>query len=237
MTRDEQRKQRRALIAVVRTRLPWARVGAVWGLVGWPGYCLAVTATLLRRPGLLRGSSRAQIAADLALVTLLPGTLTVVALSLALLGWPGNLLLPVALLAADAALITGSASVRGRVWVLDGWRSGVLLTAIEPWQGLTRFQAGQYWALPPGRGNGLRLRQEGTRLADRFGVVLELEAMNPNLAHGVYRQAGFEIVPGHEQRQRPSMRRVPRTPAGPPAARHSARGQAMTQPRHRLPSA
>jgi hypothetical protein len=218
MTRDEQREQRRALIAAVRTHLPWARVGAVWALVGWPGFCLAVTAVLLRRPRLLRGSTRGQIAWDLALVTLLPGTLAAVALSAALLGWPANLLLPAGLLALDAALLTGSASVRGRVWVLDGWRSGVLLTATEPWEGLTRFEAGQYWALPPGRGHGLRLRMEGTRLADRFGAVLELEAMNPSLAHGPYRRVGFEIVPGHEEHRRPTMRRVPRPPAGPAAA-------------------
>lgn len=225
MTRDEQRKQRRALVAVVRKRLPWARVGAAWALVGWPGFCLAVTVTLLRRPRLLRGSTRGQIAADLALVALLPGTLAAVALSVALLGWPGNVLLPVALLAVDAALITGSASVRGRVWVLDGWRAGVLITAVGPWRGLTRFEAGQYWALPPGRGHGLRLRQEGTRLADRFDAVLELEAMNPTLAHGPYREAGFEIVPGHEEHRRPTMRRVPRPPtvsARPPAATDDA---------------
>jgi hypothetical protein len=218
MTRDERRKQRRALIAAVRTHLPWARVGAVWALVGWPGFCLAVTFTLVRRPRLLRGSSCGQIAGDLALVTLLPGTLAAVALSAALLGWPGNVLLSVGLLAADAALITGSASVRGRVWVLDGWRAGVLLTAAEPWRGLTRFEAGQYWALPPGGGHGLRLRQEGPRLADRFGAVLELVAMNPQLAHGPYRRAGFEIVPGQEDHRRPTMRRVPRPLAGPPAA-------------------
>ncbi|HEV2634544.1 MAG TPA: hypothetical protein VGX23_05325 [Actinocrinis sp.] len=218
MTRDEQRERRRAMIAAVRTHLPWARVGAVWALVGWPGFCLAMTAVLLRQPRLLRGSTRGQIAWDLALVTLLPGTLAAVALSVALLGWPTNILLPVALLALDAALLTGSASVRGRVWVLDGWRAGVLITAIEPWQGLTRFEAGQYWALPPGRGHGLRLRQEGTRLADRFGAVLELEAMNPHLAHGPYRRSGFGIVPGHEEHRRPTMCRIPRSPAGPPAA-------------------
>jgi hypothetical protein len=218
MTRDEQCEQRRALIAAVRGHLPWARVGAVWALVGWPGFCLALTAVLLRRPRLLRGSTRGQIAWDLALVMLLPGTLAAVALSAALLGWPANVLLPAGLLALDAALITGSASVRGRVWVLDGWRAGVLITAVEPWEGRSRFEAGQYWALPPGRGNGRRLRREGSRLADRFGAVLELEAMNQHLAHGLYRRSGFEIVAGHEEHRRPTMRRVPRTPAGPPAA-------------------
>jgi hypothetical protein len=162
---------------------------------------------------------------DLALVTLLPCTLTAVALSLALLDWPSNVLLAIAILAAGAALITGSASVRGRVWVLDGWRAGALITAVEPLRGLARFEVGQYWALPPGRGHGLRLRlrlrQEGTLLADRFGAVLELKAMNPNLAHGLYRRAGFEIVPGQEEHRRPTMRRVPRYPtvsARPPAA-------------------
>lgn len=218
MTRDERRKQRRALIAAVRTYLPWARVGAVWALVGWPGFCIAVTVTLVRRPRLLRESTRGQIATNLAIVTLLPGTLAVVALSAGLLGWPGNVLLPVGVLAADAALITVSASVCGRVWVLDGWRAGVLLTAAEPWRGLTRFEAGQYWALPPGGGNGLRLRQDGPRLADRFGAVLELVAMNPQLAYGLYRRAGFEIVPGQEEHRCPTMRRDPRPPAGPPPA-------------------
>lgn len=216
MTRDEQREQRRALIAAVRAHLPWARVGAVWALVGWPGFCLAVTAVLLRRPRLLRGSTRGQIAADLALVILLPGTLAAVALSVTLLGWPGSLLVPAGLLALDAALLTGSASVRGRVWVLDGWRAGVLLTAVEPWQGRTRFEAGQYWALPPGRGHGQRLRDEGTLLADRFGAVLELEAMNPHLALGPYRRSGFEIARGHEEHRRPTMRREPRPLAGLP---------------------
>jgi hypothetical protein len=109
-----------------------------------------VTFTLVRRPRLLRGSIRGQIAADLALVTLLPGT---------------------------------------------------------------RFEAGRYWALPPGGGHGLRLRQE-----DRFGAVLELVATNPKLAHGPYRRAGFEIVPGQEEHRRPTMRRIPRPLAGPPAA-------------------
>lgn len=215
MTRDEQRRQRRALVAAVRAHLPWARVGAVWALVGWPGFCLAVTVVLLRRPGLLRGSSRKQIAADLALVTLLPATLTSVALSMLALGWPGNVLLAIALLVADAALITGSAAAGARVWVLDGWRAGALLTATEPWRGLTRFQAGQYWALPPGRGHGLRLRTEGTRLADRYGAVLELDAMNPDLAYGPYRRAGFEIIPGQQEYRRPTMRRVPRPPTAP----------------------
>jgi len=218
MTRDEQREQRRAAIAAVREHLPWARIGAVWALVGWPGFCLALTAVLLRRPRLLRGSTRGQIAWDLALVTLLPGTLAAVALSVALLGWPINVLLPAGLLAVDAVLLTGSASVRGRVWVLDGWRAGVLITAAEPWQGQIRFEAGQYWALPPGGGHGLRLRREGTQLADRFGAVLELEAMNPHLAHGPYRRSGFEIIPGHEEHRRPRMRRVSQHPAGPAAA-------------------
>lgn len=218
MTRDEQRDQRRAAIAAVRAHLPWARVGAVWALVGWPGFCLAVTAVLLRRPRLLRGGTRGQIAWDLALLTLLPGTLAAVALSVALLGWPSNVLLPAGLLALDAVLLTLSASVRGRVWVLDGWRAGVLITAVEPWQGRIRFEAGQYWALPPGRGHGLRLRDEGTRLADRFGAVLELEAMNPHLARGPYRRSGFEIVEGHGEHRRPTMRRVPRPPAEPSTA-------------------
>lgn len=218
MTRDEQREQRRALIAAVRAHLPRARVGAVWALVRWPGFCLAVTIVLLRRPRLLRASTCGQIAWDLALIALLPGTLATVALSAALLDWPDNLLLPAGVLALDAALITWSASVRGRVWVLDGWRAGVLITAVEPWRGRIRFEAGQYWALPPGRGHGLRLRREGTRLADRFGAVLELEAMNTHLAHGPYRRAGFEIVPGDEEDRRPTMRRVPRPPAGLPAA-------------------
>lgn len=155
-------------------------------------------------------------------VTLLPGTLAAVALSAALLGWPINVLLPARLLAVDAVLLTGSASVRGRVWVLDGWRAGVLISAVQPWQGRVRFEAGQYWALPPGGGHGLRLRREGMQLADRFGAVLELEAMNPLLAHGPYRRSGFEIVPGHEEHRRPRMRRVPWHPAGPAVAEGDA---------------
>lgn len=53
---------------------------------------------------------------------------------------------------------------------------------------------------------GRRLRDEGTRLVGRFGIVLEQEVMNPHLARGMYRRAGFETVDATE-RWRPTVRR------------------------------
>jgi len=198
------------LVTALRTHLPWARVAGPWALAGLPGFSLAVGWMLLRRPGLLRGGPLRQAATDFAVAALTPVTLLAVVLALAFGGRPLNVLVSVGLLVVDSVMFMASAAERGAVWVLDGWRAGVMVTRKEPCQGRARFEVAQYWALPPGRGHGRRLREEGTRLADRLGVVLELEAMNPHLAEGTYRHVGFEIVAEDEQERRPTMRREPR---------------------------
>ncbi|HTJ68180.1 MAG TPA: hypothetical protein VL551_11675 [Actinospica sp.] len=215
MTKDQQRQQRHALIAALRTHLPWARVAGLSGWRGLPGFSLAVGWMLLRRPGMLRGGTLRQAATDLTVAALAPVTLVAVALALVLGGWPLNLLVSVGLPVVDAMVFTVSAAARGGVWVFDGWHAGVMLTRKDPWEGWVRFEVAQYWALPPGRGHGRRLREEGMRLADRLGVVLELEAMNPGLARGIYHRAGFEIAPGQQEHRRPRMRRVPHAHGGP----------------------
>jgi GNAT superfamily N-acetyltransferase len=174
-----------------------------------PGFSLAFGWMLLRRPGLLRSGTLRQAAADLVVAALVPVTLVAAALALALLDWPLNMLVSGGLLSGDSVLLAAAAAARGAVWVLDGWGAGVMVTLKEPWEGRPRFEAAQYWALPPGRGRGRRLRDEGIRLADRFGVVLEQEAINSHLARRIYRRAGFEIVAGSEERRRPTMRRAP----------------------------
>ena len=93
--------------------------------------------------------------------------------------------------------------------LFDGWRAGLMVTCKDPWEGRIRFEIAQYWALPPGRGHGRRLLEQGTRLADWFGAVLELEAMNSYLACGTYRRAGFENAAGSAEHRRPTMRRTP----------------------------
>ncbi len=214
MTMGVRRQRRRVLIAALRTQLPWARVVGAWALLGAPGFSLAVGWMLLRRPGLLRGGTLRQAAADLVVAALVPVTLVAVALALALADWPLNVLVSGGLLGGDSVVLAVSEVACGRVWVLDGWSAGVLVKLKEPWEGRPRVEAAQYWALPPGRGRGRRLRDEGTRLADRFGVVLEHEVINPCLARGIYCRAGFEIVPGSEERWRPTVRRTPAEPSG-----------------------
>lgn len=204
-------QQRRVLVSALRTNLPWARVAGATALVGLPGFSLAVGWVLLRRPGLLRGGPLRRTATDFVVAALTPVTLLAVVLALAFGGWPLNVLVSVGLLVVDAVMFMASAAKRGAVWVLDGWRAGVMVTRKEPYQGRARFEIAQYWALPPGRGHGRRLRQEGTELADRLGVVLELEAMNLQLAEGTYRHVGFEIVAEGEQERRLTMRRAPRS--------------------------
>lgn len=208
----EQRQQRRKTISALRRHLPWARVGGAWALVGLAGFGLALGWMLLHRPGLLRGAPLRRAATDLTVAALIPVTLAAVALALAYGGWPLNVLASCGLLTLDSVAFTASTAARGWVGVLDGWRAGVMVRRVEPWEGSPRFEVGHYWAFPPRRGHGRRLRRDGTRLADRFGVVLEMEAINQQLARGTYRRAGFTIVAGSEQEHRPTMRRVPRRP-------------------------
>lgn len=177
---------------------------------------------LLRRPGLLKGGTWRQAAPDLVVAVLFPATLVAVALALMSLGWPWHVLVSAGLVAVDALLLVVSAAVRGSVWVLDGWRTGVLVAPMEPLDGRMRFRVAQYWALPPRRGHGRRLWEDGVMLANRFGAMLELVAMNPHLAAGPYAQAGFEAVAGQEEHWRPAVRRAPVKPGattGPAAVR------------------
>lgn len=225
----EQRQQRRQLISALRTHLPWARVGGAWALVGLAGFGLALGWVLLRRPGLLRGAPLRRAAADLTVAALIPVTLIAVALALAYGGWPLNVIGSSGLLILDSAAFTASTAAHGWVAVLDGWHAGVMVRRKEPWEGSHRFEVGHYCALPPRRGRGRWLRQDGTRLADRFGAVLEMEEINQQLARGTYRRAGFTIVTGDEQEHRPTMRRLPRRAGGAATGRPGDQARAPKQ--------
>jgi integrase len=213
MSRVERRAERAGLIAAVRANLPWARVARLWGLVGLPCFTLAVGWALVRHPRLLLGGTLGQAAKDLAVAALVPLLVGVAVLLLAEFGWPVNVLAAVGLVIGEAALLAWAERARGGVWVLDGWRAGVMVTRREPLEGAARVEVSQLWALPPGRGRGLRLREQGPAVADRYSTVLELVAMDTHLAQGIYRRAGFAPVQGQEGQWRPTMRRTPLTPA------------------------
>jgi hypothetical protein len=123
--------------------------------------------------------------------------------------WVGGLVLPVFNAVAVASFAAMWLLPRF-VWVLDGRRSGLLLSRVGAPDGRAWYEVASYWAWPLGQGCGRWLRREVMAAADEHGVVLVLRAVNRTAAEKVYLPAGFVFLPGEQGAPRPRMMREPR---------------------------